>query len=178
MQTDENRLEAENKYIAGSMTLRALAEQMQIPFSTICRWSKAGGWAEKRKKVNRRAQNKAITQAVNKKARELQKLLEASGEIEKALLMAARKFRKAMDRDKYGMVVDAKNRAANMAGIVNAIGRQAETRMLLSGILPAAEKEKLELMRRKQDWDEKRAQDENGGGAVIELAEGVEEYAE
>ena len=168
---DGRQTEAEQKYIAGGMTLRALAEETGIPFSTISRWSKAGSWTKKREKFQKRALRKAATRAVDKRAKELAKLLEASGEIEEALLLAARAFRAQMISDETGeKVTDGKTRAANLSSVTHALGRQAETRMLLSGILTMADREKLELLRRKQDMEERREQAEQlTGGLDVRL---------
>ena len=172
----EKQAEAEQKYIAGSMTLRALADEMGVPFTTISRWSKAGGWVEKRQQINRKAMKKAVARAVNQKARELARLIQASGEMEKALLLAARKFRRDMEKDKYGLVVSDRFKAGNMAGIVNAIGRQTETRMLISGLMPEADKQKIDLMRRKQELEEQKSGSGTEGVQIV-IAPDAEELA-
>lgn len=128
------RKAAEQKYITGDMTLRALAQEIQIPFSTVSRWSKEGKWVKKRARIARRAMEKAATQAVNQKAKELLKLMAASDEIEEALLAAAKMFRQALtEEEKQGLskTTDGRVRAGNINQIVSAIGRAAETRKLL-----------------------------------------------
>ena len=140
MADDERRREAEAMYIAGSMSLRALAEQTKIPFNTIKNWSREDKWPDKRKKVTKRARKKAVTRAVNQKAKELAKLMAASDEIEKALLTAARAINRNMTKDKSGMLVtDGKWRAGNLAGVVNALGRQTETRRMMREMLEERE---------------------------------------
>lgn len=126
---------AETKYTTGEITLRALAQEMQLPLSTISRWCKDGKWVKKKARIARRAMEKAATQAVNKKAKELLKLMEASEEIEAALLAAARMFRKAIVEEEAAgeaRLTDGRVRAVNLAQIVNAMGRQTETRKLLA----------------------------------------------
>ncbi len=88
--------------------------------------------------------------------------MEASDEIEYALLLAARAVVKNLCEDEEGLIVtDGKERADNMTRLVRAINQQAETRMRLSGIMDRAEEEKIALMRRKQELDErKEAQDQ------------------
>ena len=77
-----------------------------------------------------------------KKARELAKLMEASDEIETALLTAAKAFRAKMLEDESGtLLTDGKFRAGNLGSVVNAIGRQTETRKTLAGLLADDRKE-------------------------------------
>lgn len=179
---EEKKRLAEERYIGGEMSIWALAKEMGLSASTLGKWKKAGDWEKKRAQVRRRAEKKAATQAVNKKARELAKLLEASDEMEHALLLAARALVKNLDADAEGLIVtDGKERADNMTRIVRAINQQAETRMRLSGIMDQAELEKLDLARRKQEMEErKEAQELAGeqGGAMIVLDEGAEDLAE
>jgi len=164
----EQRAAAEQRYITGSMALRDLAQSMGVPFSTISRWCKEGEWVKKREQINKKALQKAAGQAVNKKARELAKLLEASDELEETLLKAAQAFRNAMagENSMDALLVDGKFRAGNLAQIVNAVGRQAETRMLIGGMMTAADKAKIQLMRRKQRLEEKQMAEGAAGGEV------------
>ena len=112
---------------------------------------KAGGQDEKKRK--------ATVHAANKKAKELCRLLEASDEMEYALLLAARAVVKNLCEDEDGLIVtDGKERADNMTRIVRAINQQAETRMRLSGIMDQAEQEKLALAWHTQEWDEQKDQ--------------------
>ncbi len=170
---DEKKRFAEGRYIRGDISLKALAAEMGLSASTLGKWKKAGEWEKKRDQVQQRAMKKAATQAVNKKARELCRLLEASDEMEYALLLAARAVAKNLCEDEEGlMVTDGKERADNLTRIVRAINQQAETRMRLSGIMDQAEQEKIALLWRKQELDErKEAQDQAAEreGAVIRL---------
>ena len=159
---DEKKRIAEERYISGDVSLRTLAAELGLSASTLGKWKKAGEWEKKRGEVQQRAMKKAATQAVNKKARELCRLLEASDEMEYALLLAARAVVKNLGEDEEGlMVTDGKERADNLTRIVRAINQQAETRMRLSGIMDQAEQEKIALLWRKQELDErKEAQDQ------------------
>ena len=48
--------------------------------------------------------------------------------------------------------------------------------MLISGVMAAADREKIDLLKRKQDAEEQKAmQDAEGGGLVIRLEEAGEE---
>lgn len=156
---DEKKRLAEEKFIGGDVSLRALAAELGMSASTLWKWKKAGEWEKKRDEVRQRAMKKAAAQAVNKKAKELCRLLEASDEMEYALLLAARAVVKNLCEDEEGLIVtDGKERADNMTRIVRAINQQAETRMRLSGIMDQAEQEKLALAWRKQEWDEQKDQ--------------------
>jgi len=159
---DEKKRIAEEKYIGGDVSLKALASELGLSASTLGKWKKAGEWDKKKGEVEQRAMKKAATHAVNKKARELCRLLEASDEIEYALLLAARAVVKNLCEDEEGLIVtDGKERADNMTRLVRAINQQAETRMRLSGIMDQAEEEKIALLWRKQELDErKEAQDQ------------------
>ena len=159
---DEKKRIAEERYIGGDVSLKALAAELGLSASTLGKWKKSGEWDKKKGEVEQRAMKKAATQAVNKKARELCRLMEASDEIEYALLLAARAVVKNLCEDEEGLIVtDGKERADNMTRLVRAINQQAETRMRLSGIMDQAEEEKIALMRRKQELDErKEAQDQ------------------
>lgn len=159
---DEKKRIAEEKYIGGDVSLKTLASELGLSASTLGKWKKAGEWDKKKGEVEQRAMKKAATHAVNKKARELCRLLEASDEIEYALLLAARAVVKNLCEDEEGLIVtDGKERADNMTRLVRAINQQAETRMRLSGIMDQAEEEKIALLWRKQELDErKEAQDQ------------------
>ena len=77
--------------------------------------------------------------------------------MEYALLLAARAVVKNLCEDEEGLIVtDGKERADNMTRIVRAINQQAETRMRLSGIMDQAEQEKIALLWRKQELDERK----------------------
>ena len=179
---DEKKRIAEEKYIGGDISLRALASELGMNASTLGKWKKAGEWEKKRDEVRQRAMKKAAVQAVNKKAKELCRLLEASDEMEYALLLAARAVVKNLCEDEDGlMVTDGKERADNMTRIVRAINQQAETRMRLSGIMDQAEQEKIALAWRKQEWDE-RKEDQNQAmereGIFISMGEETGELSE
>ncbi|MBR3739047.1 MAG: hypothetical protein IKN04_01140 [Clostridia bacterium] len=179
---DEKKRIAEEKYIGGDVSLRALAAELGLSASTLGKWKKAGEWEKKRDEVQQRAMKKAATQAVNKKARELCRLLEASDEMEYALLLAARAVVKNLCEDEEGLIVtDGKERADNMTRIVRAINQQAETRMRLSGIMDQAEQEKIALLWRKQELDErKEAQDQASEkeGVLIKMDAETEAFSE
>ena len=142
------------------MTLKELAAQMEIPVSTICRWSKAGGWKEKREKIRKRAIKKTATRIVNKKSRELEKIIRASGSLENALIMAAAQFEAALKAipgdDKQKLLTADGFRAKNLQSLAGAIQTAANTRMLISGIMTAAEKEKLAIERAKLEMEQRK----------------------
>lgn len=142
MPDDSRRMEAEEKYVAGKMTLRDLAKETGISLSALGKWSRERKWGKKRQKFQEKALKKAVNRAVDKKARELAKLMEASDEIETALLTAAKAFRAKMLEDESGtLLTDGKFRAGNLGSVVNAIGRQTETRKTLAGLLADDRKE-------------------------------------
>lgn len=174
---DEKRLEAEARYISGTETLKELAEGTGVPLSSAKRWCKEGNWVKKRDKAKKRAMRKAVTKAVEKKARELMRLMEASDEMEAALLLASKAFAAAM-LDTPGEIVDGNTRANNLSRAIHALGRQTETRMLLSGMMKASDREKIELLRRKQDMEERKeaqAREAESGGVKIEIGPEEEE---
>ncbi len=116
---------------------------------------------------------------MNKKARELCKLLEASDELEKALLLAAKAFSAYLEGEGGSEILtDKKTWADNLNHIVAAIGKQAETRMMLSGIMAKDEEEKIALMRRKQNLEERKERQDATGSLGIVLDEKTEELAE
>lgn len=157
---EDKQSAAEAAYLAGEMTLKELAAQMEIPVSTICRWSKAGGWKEKREKIKKRAIKKTATRIVNKKSRELEKILKASGSLENALMMAAAQFEAALKAipgdDKQKLLTADGFRAKNLQSLAGAIQTAASTRMLISGIMTAAEKEKLAIERAKLEMEQRK----------------------
>ena len=157
MPGNDQRKLAEERYLSEEITLKALAEEMNVKYQTMRGWCRAGEWGEKRENVQRRAIKKATVKAVNKRARELCKLLKASDEMESALLLAAKAIAKNLGDDPDGlMVTDGKDRAGNLTRIVQALGRQAQTRMMLSGIMT----------------------EEETGGVTVRLADGAEEAGE
>ena len=169
--SDDRRMDAEQRYVAGSMTLRALSQETGIPLSTLQRWCKADGWVKKREKARKRAMRKAVTRATDKKAKELSRLLEASDAMERALLTSAKAFESAMLENPVE-IVDGKTRAVNMSSVTHAIGRQLESRMLLEGMMSAVDREKIDLLRRKQEMDERkeaREREAETGGVTIRL---------
>ena len=59
-----------------------------------------------------------------------------------------------------------------------AIGKQAETRMMLSGIMAKDEEEKIALMRRKQSLEERKEMQDAAGGMAIVMDGETEELSE
>lgn len=136
MCNDSRKMQAEEKYIAGDCSLKALAEEMGLPYGTVKKWSAGEDWQRKRKAFQTQAMKKAAAKAVNKKARELARLLEASEEMESALLLAARAFTRKMEEEENPeWMTDGKNPAGNLTAIIRALGQQTENRMLLSGMM-------------------------------------------
>ncbi len=179
---DERKRTAQERYIGGDVSLKDLAAELGLSVSTLGKWKKAGEWDEKRAEIRKQAMKKAAVHAINKKAKELCRLLEASDEMEYALLLAARAVVKNLCEDEEGLIVtDGKERADNMTRIVRAINQQAETRMRLSGIMDQAEMEKIALLWRKQELDErKEAQDQEGekNGLTIRMEAETEALSE
>ena len=140
MPGNEKKKLAEERYLSEDITLKALAEEMNVKYQTMRGWCRTGEWGKKRQSVQRKAIKKATVKAVNQRARELCKLLKASDEMESALLLAAKAIAKNLGDDPDGlMVTDGKDRAGNLTRIVQALGRQAQTRMMLSGIMTEGE---------------------------------------
>ena len=178
MCSEADKLKAKQRYLSENITLKALSEDTGIPYSRLKRWSQAENWGRERASVEDQAFRKAAVKAVNKKARELCKLLEASDELEKALLLAAKAFSAYLEGEGSGeTLTDKKTWADNLNHIVAAIGKQAETRMMLSGIMARDEEEKIALMRRKQSLEERREQQEASGGLGIVLDKDTEELS-
>ena len=178
--SEDRRMEAEQRYIAGAETLAELAKALGVPLNTLKRWCKAGGWVKKREKARKRAMRKAVTRATDKKARELARLLEASDHLERALVLSAAAFAEAMT-ESPGDIVDGKKRAANLERVSKAVNMQVASRMLISGVLSAADREKIDLLRRKQEMEERKeaqAQALEQGGVTIRLEQAAEELSE
>lgn len=171
---DGQRQEAEQRYITGSENLKELAAALHIPLTSLKRWCTAGGWVKKREKFQARAMRKAVTKAADKKARELAKLLQASETMENALIMAAEALLEGL-KSKPNKLTDGQFRAGNVEHIAKALNKQAETRMLISGVMAAADREKIALLKRKQELEErKEKEDRENGGMVIRLEEAVD----
>lgn len=178
----DKKTQAEERYVSEDISLKALAAEVDVKYGTMLKWCKAGEWTRKKKSIREKAVKKAAALAVNKKARELCRLMEASDEVESALLLAARSIARNMGEDAEGLLVtDGRERAGNLSRITQAIGRQTETRMMLSGIMRPADEEKMDLMRRKQEMAEKKEQaeaDRDQEGVVVAVDEGTEEISE
>ena len=72
-------------------------------------------------------------------------------------------------------------RGRNIESLSKAIKNQLDTRMLISGIMSAADQEKIALMKKKQEleeWKEKQQQEQEAGGVKIVMDQDVEELAE
>ena len=176
----EQREEARLRYIRGTETVNQVAEALGISKKTAQGWCKADGWVKERAKFRKRAAKKAVTMAVGKKARELARLLEASESMEKALLHAAKAFENALTESPE-RVTDGKFRSGNLRNVAEALQRQSETTMKLSGIVTGAEREKLDMMRRELEIKErKEAQEarEQESGVKIVMERDAEGLAE
>lgn len=171
----DRRLEAEQRYIGGGMSLRALAEETGIPAKTLMRWSREGDWVKKREKVQARAAKKAATMVVNRRARQLSRLMRASDGLEQALEMAAKQLTSAMQaaQDTPERIADGRFRAGNVRQLTDAVARAVETRMLLEGMVTApqaarmrADEERLAIERERLAMDKTRADAQSGAGGV------------
>ena len=179
MISEAEKLKIKQRYLTEGISLRALAKETGMPYSTLKNWNQKEGWAKERASIDDEAFKKAAVDAVNNKARELCKLLKASDELEKALLLAAKAFTAYLRGEGVGeSLTDKKTWADNLNHIVAAISKQAETRMMLSGILAKDEEEKLALMRRKQSLEERKEMQEAAGSVTVTLDKGARELAE
>ena len=176
--SDDKRQEAEQRYIAGEETLAEIAAGMKLPLSSVKRWCKAGDWVKKRDKFKKRALKKAVTQAANKKARELARLLEAGDEIEKALLITARQLAKSAEEHP---TVFALSQSKTMLNVSESIERMAHARQMTGGAMTAADREKIDLLRRKQELEERKVKAEENreaGGVTFTLEKELDEITE
>ncbi len=131
MPKQEQRSKAEKLYLESGITLRALADDMRVSYDTVKRWSREGKWAEKRR------QGSGAEKQPSAKEKQLNRLMQASDEIEEALQMAAKGIRLKMAEDTDGTeIADGKFRAGNLKSIAHAIDRQTKTRILLSSVKP------------------------------------------
>lgn len=133
MPEDERKAKAEERFLSGGLSLRTLAEEIEVSYGTVRRWSKEGEWMKKRTSGQRKTAKK---EAGKGKAEKLGRLREASDELESALLTAARAIARNMDADLEGLLVtDGKDRAGNLSRIIQAVSKQAETRILLEDMM-------------------------------------------
>ncbi|MBR5342591.1 MAG: hypothetical protein IK149_01695 [Oscillospiraceae bacterium] len=70
--------EIETMYVAGDMSLQALAEQTGISYSTVSKHASAGKWSEKRQGFRKKAENKALERARARISAKLLKLAEST----------------------------------------------------------------------------------------------------
>ena len=180
MMSEDRKAEARQRYVTGTESLAAIGKALGISENTMGKWCREGKWVQERKKFQKRAARKAINKAVDKKAKELARLLEASECMESALVKAARAFDSDMDRNS-AKFANGQMRGRNIESLSKAIRAQLDTRMLISGIMSAADREKIELMKRKQELEERKEQQEReqeAGGVKIVMDRDVEELAE
>ena len=136
LKQEEKRTAAERRYVRGGVTLRTLAEEMGVSYDTVKAWSREGKWAQMR----RERKEEADPLKTGKNA-ELNRLMEASDEIEEALHLAASGIKRRIAEDADGEeIADGKFRAGNLTSITHAIGRQVATRKLLSSMRVKPEK--------------------------------------
>ncbi len=178
--SEDKKAEARQRYVTGVESLAAIGAALEISENTMGKWCRAGKWVQERKKFQKRAARKAINKAVDKKARELARLLEASECMESALVKAARAFDSDMDKNS-AKFANGQMRGRNIESLSKAIKNQLDTRMLISGIMSAADREKIDLMRKKQEMEERKEmqqQEQEAGGVRIVMDQAVEELAE
>ena len=176
--SEDRRMEAEQRYISGDETLQEIAEALNIPLSSLKRWCKADKWVEKRARVKKRAARKAATQAVNKKAKALARLMEASDEMEKALLISARALAEITERKPDVFVL---TKSKTLVDVSESIERMAHARQMTGDAISAADAEKIAILQKKQKMEEQKAaleEKKDAGDAVIKLqgeSEGLSE---
>ena len=183
---NEQRARAEQMYVSGAQTLRELAEETGVSVSTLSRWCKQGGWVKKRERVQKRAMRKAADRAVDRKARELSRLIQASGELERGLLAAAKGAADILAEEGGGEMLDGKRRSANFANMAGTLERLAAARQIMGFTMSQAENEKvrldnekLRLDREKHEFEIKKAADANGSAGVrVEIEPAAEDLAE
>ena len=166
--------------MAGTMSLKALSAEMGISTKTLGAWSREFDWVKKRRRAMAKASKRAEGKAVTAHAKALRATMETLAELEAAALCAARALRLAMEESPFE-VANGKFRSKNYLNVVEALERLAGVRMNVSGILTPADAQKIELLRRKQALDEKRADmEQNAGGAdiVVRLAPELEDMFE
>ena len=149
------RMEAQQIYLSSNITTRDLAEQMQVSPATVARWCQEGNWVALRQQVEADAQKKAIKTATNKRAQKLEKLIMASRQFANAI-------KAAEEKGKPGLMVDG-FRAKNLQSLAAAIQTATNTRFALDGILTEAERQKLQLEKRKLKNEEQRENEKTEG---------------
>ena len=158
--SDDRRMEAEQRYVSGSMTLGTLSQEMGLPLSNLKRWCKADNWVKKREKARKRALRKAVTRATDKKARELARLIEASDEMEKAMLISAKAIVQVAEQNPD---VFALTQSETVLNYSKSLEKLASARTMTGGAMSAADEARLDLLRRKQEMDERKEQQEASG---------------
>ena len=167
--SEDRRMEAGQRYISGGETLQEIAAALGIPLSSIKRWCKADKWVEQRDKIKKRAARKAATQAVNKKAKALARLMEVSGEMERALLITARAL--ADEAESHPDTVSETD-TRKLLNVSKSIESMASVRQIAGDTISAADWERLALLKRKQQLEEKKAaleEKKDAGDAVIRI---------
>lgn len=159
MSREEKKQSAERLYVNGNMTLRTLAEEMDVSYAAMKRWSREGKWSGKR-----RQKKSAASPQDEKKKKAMSSLQMASNDLEEALQMAASGIKRKMAEDSEGTeITDGKYRAGNLKSIAYAIGQQTRTRMMQSG---------------KKNGKEKKTAEKTTKTPVIRLEEEVKEISE
>ena len=143
--TDKDvKAKAEKRYMESEITLTALAAEMGLSFDRVSRWSRAGKWHKRR------------MESKGKNGGKLRKLLDASDAVETALLQSAR----ALCQTEGG----SEGRQQDLCRIVQAVGKQTVTRLLLS---------KME-----EKKGERKTAVKEGDGVMIQMDKAVEELSE
>ena len=166
--SDDKRQEAEQRYITGKETLAEIAAGMGLPLSSIKRWCKSGDWVKKREKYRKKVMRKAVNRASDKKARDVARLLEASEEMERTLLILARDMRIKAEEGNADM-----KQSKYFLNVAWSLEKMANVRHMTGGAMTAAEKEKLALLREKQEQETAKGKED----ARIELAADMEEIS-
>ena len=173
--SEDRRMEAEQRYIAGDETLAEISKSTGIPLNSLKRWSKAGDWVKKREKLKKRALRKAATRAADRKARELSRLLEASDELEKALLTSAKAIVEIAEKEPNDFAL---TQSETMLNYSKSLEKLASTRSMTGGAMSAADRERLDLLKRKTDMEERREAKDKELADGVRIVIGPDEEAE
>ncbi len=161
---DAKKQKIKARYVAGEATLLEISRDSGVSMDALKAWRDQEGWGRERKK-NRARRRSALSASGN--AEKLRRLLEASDKLEEALLDAVNTFSQCLRGEDIEKLTSQKTWADNLSHIAAAIGKQAETRMTLSGIMSRDEEEKLELMRRKQALEEQKEMQAASGFSIV-----------
>lgn len=170
--------EIASAYITGTLSLRALAAEYQVPFVTIQRRCKREKWVEERAKYRQKVRSKALAKSADKDAAALSRLVGIADKLEDLIDKLQKKI-----SDEEEVLYLSRTPCRELSDLSRAVQTALTVRRDLLGIPTQDQEERQRVARERLALEREKAQREAMAAeterepVVITMGEDAQKYA-